>query len=369
MELFLGTKDFRHDSLPSVGVLVVNLGTPDAPTAKALRPYLQQFLWDARVIEIWRPLWWLLLQTTVLPSRPKESAKLYEKIWTRDGSPLLTISRKQTAALAVELRQRIGNPIAVELGMRYGSPSIESGLQKLKEQGATRILILPLYPQYSGASSGSVFDAVAKHLMKWRWVPELRTVMQFHDHPGYIASLAANIKESWERDGRSEKLVMSFHGIPTRYCVNGDPYYCHCHKTARLLAKELQISDKEYLMTFQSQFGKEAWLGPKTDQSLQKIAASGISSVDVVCPGFITDCLETLEEIGQQYQEVFHHAGGKTYRFIPGINDRADFISAFADLAQENLSGWVTSRSEWDQEQKLNQAAESQRLAKVANLR
>jgi ferrochelatase len=358
-DFYEGRKDYVHGSSSSVGILLTNLGTPDEPTPSALRRYLKQFLSDARVIELPRLKWSLILNLFVLPFRPKRVSHDYQSIWTEEGSPLLVITRSQAKNLEERLSQVIGSPLAVEVGMRYGNPSIESALQKLRDQGADRILVVPMYGQYSSATSGSTFDCLADELKRWRWIPSLRTIMQFHDHPLYIDSLAKSIRDFWEKNGKSEKLLMSFHGIPQRYHTNGDPYPCHCFKTARLVAEQLELKEEEYIVSFQSLFGKEEWVKPYTDETLKSLAKGGVSSVDVICPGFLADCLETIEEIEVENKENFIEAGGKEYRYIPALNDREDFMDALSHIVLEHLGGWYQSVGEWSEEKTANECRAS----------
>jgi ferrochelatase len=346
--LFPGDPHFQHGEVPAVGILVANLGTPDAPTRPALRRYLKEFLSDPRVIELSRPFWWLILNGIILNTRPREVAKLYHEIWTEEGSPLLAITRKQAHALEATLRREVGSPLHTAVGMRYGNPSIASALRELRKKGCRRILVLPMYPQYAAATTASTFDAVTAELQTWRWVPELRTIHTYHDHPGYTAALAASIREVWERDGEPEKLVFSFHGIPQRYFDDGDPYHCLCHKSARLTAEALGLPQERYVVSFQSLFGKEEWIKPYTDVTIRALGKSGVKRLDVICPGFAADCLETLEEIDGQNREFFLESGGEKFRYIPALNDRTDHIEALAALTLEHLQGWVTPASEWD---------------------
>jgi ferrochelatase len=343
---YFGQPDFQHTEIPAVGVLLSNLGTPDAPDTPALRRYLREFLLDPRVIEMSRPLWWLILHLFILPFRPKKSAALYKKVWTPEGSPLLTISQRQAAAIEKALRAEIGTPVHVALGMRYGNPSVRSALRELAEKGCRRILVLPLYPQYAAVTSGSTFDGVAAELRAWRWVPELRILQHYHDEPGYIRALAATLREAWADGSQPDKLLFSFHGIPQRYFEAGDPYFCHCHKTARLVTEELGLPRDRYEISFQSLFGKEEWLKPYTDKTMQAMARAGVRSLDVICPGFSADCLETIEEIDEQNREIFLHAGGERYRYIPALNDRPDHVRFLTGLVIRNLHGWVGKDAE-----------------------
>jgi ferrochelatase len=345
---YFGQPEFQHGEIPAVGVLLANLGTPDAPTAPALRRYLREFLLDPRVIEMNRALWWTILHLAILPTRPKVSAKLYQKVWTEEGSPLLFITRRQAAAVATVLEREVGTPLHVAVGMRYGNPSIRSALRELADKGCRRILVLPLYPQYAAVTTGSTFDAVAAELSTWRWVPEVRTVHHYHDVPAYTDALAASIREAWAAGGQAEKLLFSFHGIPQRYFDAGDPYFCNCHKTARLAAERLGLARDRWQVSFQSLFGREEWLKPYSEQTIKAMARSGVRSLDVVCPGFSADCLETLEEIDGENREFFLHAGGEAYRYIPALNDRQDHVRVLADVVLANLAGWIVPADEWN---------------------
>jgi protoporphyrin/coproporphyrin ferrochelatase len=333
---------YRHGSGARVGVLLVNLGTPDAPTPAALRRYLAEFLSDPRVVEIPKLPWWLILHGVILRVRPAKSALKYASVWTPEGSPLAVWTAKQAKLLAGYLGQA-GHAVRVRDAMRYGQPSIAAGLDALRSEGATRVLVLPLYPQYSAATSASVFDAVADWGRRARWLPELRFVQQYHDDAGYIGALAAQVTAHWQREGRGRMLVMSFHGVPERTLRLGDPYHCHCHKTARMLAERLGLRNDGYRVTFQSRFGKAQWLQPYTEPTLQQLARDGIDSVDVVCPGFVADCLETLEEIDQEAREAFIAAGGKQFHYIACLNDRHEWIAALRDIALRHMQGWDTS--------------------------
>jgi len=332
--------NFSHSESPTLGILLVNLGTPDAPTTPALRRYLREFLWDPRVVDMPRLLWWCILQVILL-IRPAKSAQAYQKIWDeKEGSPLLAISRRQTSALRAAIKEKFDIPVVVELGMRYGNPSIASALQKLHEARAQRILVLPLYPQYSSSTSASTFDAVAAAVKSWRWVPELRFVNQYHDNAGYIDALTKSIQDAWSHRDKPEKLLFSFHGTPKRFLLTGDPYYCQCQKTARLVAEKLQLKEDEWQLTFQSIFGREEWLMPYTIETLREFGKQGGDSVDVVCPGFSADCLETLEEIEEENRHAYLEAGGKQYHYIPALNDRADHIQALLNIIKQHSQGW-----------------------------
>lgn len=358
---YYGRPDFQHGSPDAVGILFANLGTPDAPTTPALRRYLREFLLDPRVIELPRITWWLILHLFILPRRPKQSAKLYRQVWTPEGSPLLLMVRRQAEGVAEILGRELGPNVHTAVGMRYGNPSIGSALRELAEKGCRRILVLPLYPQYAAATSASTFDAVAQELQTWRWVPELRVIQHYHDDPAYAAALAASIREAWKEGGPAEKLLFSFHGIPRRYFESGDPYFCHCHKTARLVAEALELPADRWLVSFQSLFGKEEWIKPYTDKTVEGLARSGVRSLDVVCPGFSADCLETLEEIDGLNREIFLHHGGERFRYVPALNDRPDHLRMLAGLVRSNLAGWIVPE-DWTKREATRTRAEAMKL-------
>jgi ferrochelatase len=347
---------YTHDQPERTAVLLVNLGSPDAPTPAALRRYLAEFLSDPRVVEIPRLLWWLILHGVVLRTRPRQSAAKYASIWTRDGSPLLTWSQRQAKRLLGELGQR-GHPVLVRCAMRYGQPSIGSALDTLRAEGATRILVLPLYPQYAAATTASVFDAVSSWAARARRLPEFRFVNQYHDDPGYIAALANSVQAHWRANGRGERLLMSFHGLPARTLALGDPYHCHCHKTARLLAERLGLRDGEWIVSFQSRLGRAKWLEPYTEPTVRRLAADGVKRLDAICPGFAADNLETLEEIAIEARDAFLVAGGQEFRFIPCLNDRDDWIRALGDLTLQHLQGWPLQPAEAPELQRQQQRA------------
>ena len=327
-----------------VGVLLVNLGTPDAPEPLALRRYLKQFLWDRRVIEPPPPrwLWWLILNGIILNTRPKRSARLYHNIWMQNGSPLLLNSQCLAAGVQAALAAQFPPaPPVVELGMSYGSPPIPQALAALAARGCGRVVVLPLYPQYSATTVGSAFDAVADALKRVRWVPELRFITHYHDDPAYIRALAASVRAHWDAEGKPERLMVSFHGIPLRYVTAGDPYKAQCLVTANLLWQELGLPKSERYVCFQSQFGKEPWLEPYTERTLRAWAVAGVKRVDTICPGFSVDCLETLEEMNITNREIFEHAGGKHYRYIPSLNGSAAHVAVIEGVIQRNLDGWV----------------------------
>ncbi|MFQ5345306.1 MAG: ferrochelatase [Mariprofundus sp.] len=336
---FSAQQSFDHDQPATTGVLLTNLGTPEAPTASALRAYLKEFLWDPRVVEQPRWLWWLILHGVILNIRPARSAKAYQTVWTDDGSPLLAIGKKQCAALQETLHTKAGDFIHVELAMRYGKPSIEAGLEALREKNCRTIIILPLYPQYSATTTASIFDAVADVLKTWRRVPALHMVDAYHQHPAYIAALADSVRAHWQQHGQSERLLMSFHGIPERYFKAGDPYPCHCRKTASLLREALGLDEGRAAISFQSRFGREPWIQPYTDATLKAWGKEGVKSVDVICPGFAADCLETLEEVGCENRDYFLNSGGKQYHYIPALNDSETHIRALSQIALEQVPG------------------------------
>lgn len=339
---------FSHGAPPkataTTAILLCNLGTPDAPTASALRRYLGEFLSDSRVVEIPKPIWWLILHGIILRTRPKKSAAKYASIWLPEGSPLKVWTAKQASLLRGHLGQR-GHSVEVRYAMRYGNPSIGSQLDQLKADGVTRVLILPAYPQYSGTTTASVFDAVYSWAAKVRRIPEFRFINHYHDDDGYITALAKNIRAHWQQNGQAEQLVMSFHGVPERTLALGDPYHCECHKTGRLLAEKLGLRKEHYQITFQSRFGKAKWLQPYTEPTLTSLGKSGVKSVDVVCPGFTGDCLETLEEISLEARRAFMQAGGKTFNYIPCLNDSPHWLAAMSELCIQHLGGWPTTEA------------------------
>jgi len=337
MTRYTGHQQFRHDNEGVTGVLIANLGTPDAPDRKSVRRYLKQFLSDPRVVEFPRPLWWLILNGLILNIRPSRSAGAYRKVWTESGSPLMDISVKQVAGIRSILREGFGDRVQVEVGMRYGNPSIASALAKLSTSAIRELVVLPLYPQYSGSTVGSVFDEMADRLKQWRWVPGIRFINAYHDHPGYIEALANSVLRFWREQKRADHLVMSFHGVPKQYLLNGDPYYCQCHKTARLLARQLALSDAQWSLVFQSRMGRQEWLQPYCDEELKKFPARNIRDIEIICPGFSADCLETLEEINMQYRRLFLESGGQRFNYIPCLNDGREHLEFLAGLIQEQV--------------------------------
>ena len=332
---------FTHAPPARCAVLYCNLGTPDAPTAAALRRYLAEFLSDPRVVELPRVPWWLLLHGVILRRRPASSAAKYARIWTPEGSPLRLWTDRQALLLQGWLAQRT-HPVPVRAAMRYGSGAIAEQLDALTAQGATRILVLPAYPQYSATTTASVFDAVYAWAARTRHVPELRFVNDYHDAPEYIEALVKHIRREWQTHGRGDKLVMSFHGIPQRSVQRGDPYHAQCLATARLLARRLGLAKDDYLVSFQSRLGRARWLEPYTAPTLVELARSGVARVDVVCPGFTSDCLETLEEIAIEGRAAFLGAGGKELHYIGCLNDQPEWIGALCTLALQHMQGWPT---------------------------
>jgi len=347
---------FRHGEPPRTAILVVNLGTPDEPTAPALRRYLREFLSDPRVVEIPRLVWWPILHGIILRTRPARSAAKYATVWTPEGSPLAVWTRRQADALGATLAAA-GHGVIVRHAMRYGSPSVASVMDALRAEGATRVLVLPLYPQYAAATTASVADAVMQWAQGARRQPELRFVGEYHDDAGYIEALALRLQAHWAEHGRADKLVLSFHGVPERSLLMGDPYHCQCHVTARLLAQRLGLAREQMVVTFQSRFGKAKWLEPYTEPTLRSLAAQGVKSVDVMCPGFVADCLETLEEIAQEAHEAFIESGGERFAYVPCLNDEPRFIDALSALALRHLQGWPTRPAPAAERQALRERA------------
>jgi ferrochelatase len=333
---------FSHGQAAKTALLIVNLGTPDAATPRAVRRYLAEFLADPRVVEIPRLVWLPILHGIILRTRPAASARKYASVWMAEGSPLKVWTEKQALLLAGYLGER-GHSVLVRHAMRYGSPSVAAALDALRAAGAERILVLPLYPQYAAATTASVGDAVAAWMPKRRNLPELRFVKHFHDDPGYIGALARRVNDHWMTHGRPDRLVLSFHGLPQRSLALGDPYHCECLKTGRLLTERLKLHADNVVVTFQSRFGKAEWLKPYTEPTLVALAKEGVARVDVFCPGFVADCLETLEEIDQEARAAFLAAGGKEFGYIPCLNDQHEAIAALASIAVAHMAGWPTA--------------------------
>ncbi|MCG8466422.1 MAG: ferrochelatase [Xanthomonadales bacterium] len=332
-----GAADYSHAKNDRIGVLFVNLGTPDAPQKPELKRYLKEFLSDPRIVEAPRWLWFLLLRLVILPTRSGKSAEAYREVWTERGSPL--------AYLSEDLSQAVGERLAdvnveVALAMRYGQPSVASVLDKMAEKQVRRLLVVPMYPQYSATTTASIFDAVTSHLQTRRWIPEVRFINEYFHTDAWVKAMAAHIAEHRAQLPQAERLLMSFHGIPRRYFLNGDPYYCQCQASARLIAAELGLGEDDYAVTFQSRFGKEEWLQPYTDKTLESWGKQGMKRVQVVCPGFAVDCLETLEEIAGENREIFQEAGGGELDYIPALNAEAAHADAMAEIIRPHLNGW-----------------------------
>jgi ferrochelatase len=332
---------YSHGQAARTAVLYCNLGTPDEPTPKAVRRYLAEFLSDHRVVEIPRLIWMLILHGIILRFRPAKSAAKYASIWKPEGSPLKLWTEKQSKLLQGWLGQR-NHAVKVRYAMRYGSTSIASQLDALKAEGVTRVLVVPAYPQYSGTTTASLFDAVYTWGQHIRALPELRFVNHYHDDPAYIAALANSVQRYWKEHGRPDQLVMSFHGVPARTLELGDPYHCECMKTARLLASKLGLAKDQFKVTFQSRLGRAKWLEPYTEPSLIAMGRAGIKRVDVICPGFTSDCLETLEEISMEARAAFLLAGGKAFHYIPCLNDDPEWITALCQISERHMGGWDT---------------------------
>lgn len=355
--------EYKHGDQLKVGILLANLGTPDAPTPKALRPYLKQFLMDRRVVEIPSLIWWLILNCIILVIRPKQSAGKYAQVWMKEGSPLLVHAERQTQLLRSYLTQKVKSPVVVELGMSYGNPSIQSAIEKLKAQHCNKILVFPLYPQYAASSTAASLDAVWKTLLKMRNVPAIRTIKHYHDHPAYIQALAAHVNQFWQANGRPRKLIMSFHGVPKLHLMKGDMYHCECHKTGGLLAEALGLDKDQYQVAFQSRFGKQEWLKPYLANMLEVLGKAKTKRIDVICPGFSSDCLETLEEIAMEGKGIFQTNGGGDYNYIPALNESETWIHAMTTIALENLQGWVSAN--WSNEAAKQTAKETAENAKA----
>ncbi len=369
MNKFSQSMSFEHGKKERVAILMVQLGTPDSPEPAAVRRYLKQFLSDPRVVEIPKLIWSVILNGIILNTRPKKSAQKYRSIWTKEGSPLMVNSKAQATLLQGYLGER-GHDVIVALGMRYGNPGISQVMKQLREKNVTKLLILPMYPQYASATTATGMDEIFRELADWRNQPELRTIRSFHKDPGYISALASQVRKHWEREqaagGRADLLMLSFHGVPERSLHLGDPYHCECYVTARLLAEKLGLEPTQIKVTFQSRFGKAKWLEPYTDATLKALPGEGKTRIDVMCPGFVSDCLETLEEIAIEGKETFLHAGGKEYRYIPCVNDAPLFIKGLADLCEQHLGAWPTRRLEPVEDRVRSEALRGQKQAAQA---
>lgn len=354
---------FKHGTQERMGVLLVNLGSPDAATPKAVRKYLAEFLSDPRVVEIPSLIWKIILYGVILWVRPKKSAEKYETIWTDNGSPLLYYSRRQAQFIERVLTKKYKGPINVALAMRYGKPDIKSELEGLKLAGVQRLLVMPLYPQYSGTTTASVFDEVTRVLQSWRWIPEVRFVNQYHDHKLYIDALVKSVNAHWAKNKHGDILVFSFHGIPQRNFQLGDPYYCQCQKTARMVAEQLELPEHRWQVVFQSRFGRTEWLKPYCTDTLAELPKLGRKSIDIICPGFASDCLETLEEIDQENREIFLGNGGQNYQYIPCLNDSSPHIQALCSVINQHTLGWAETLPNYDAGKAAVHAKESRERA------
>ncbi|HEB55576.1 MAG TPA: ferrochelatase [Gammaproteobacteria bacterium] len=343
MRKFRGNPDYDPQQQARTGILLVNLGTPDAPDARSIRRYLAEFLSDPRVIEMPRWRWKLILHGMILRFRPARIAPAYRAIWQEQGSPLLNISKQQLEKIKARVSARFDHPVEFALGMRYGKPSIAGALRKLQAANVQRLLVLPLYPQYSATTTASTFDAIAQEMMNWRWIPALRMLNQYHDHPAYIEALANSITTFWQTQPQADILLFSFHGLPKRYLLAGDPYFYQCQKTAHLLAEKLGLDENKWRISFQSRVGREEWLKPYTDKTLKALPAEGKKSVQVICPGFPTDCLETLEEINVQNREWFIEAGGERFDYIPALNASPEHIEMLGEIIEEQCGDWLVA--------------------------
>lgn len=330
----------RRDT-PRVAILLINLGTPAAPTSDAVGEYLAEFLSDPRVVELPRWLWWPVLHGYVLRTRPRRSAEAYAKIWRDDGSPLLVFSERLAESVGANISRRTGGKVATALAMTYGEPSVRAVMADLMRAGARRILLLPLFPQYSATSTGAALDSVTRVTQRLRWPPALRTINDYHADAGYLAALVGSVRAHWAEHGRGNKLLLSFHGIPAKYAAAGDPYPEQCRETARRLGDALGMADDELLVTFQSRLGRQPWLRPYTDEMVEQLARQDVETLDVLCPGFAVDCLETLEEVALRYRTVYLTNGGKQFRYIPALNACSAHATALADIAVRELAGWV----------------------------
>ena len=336
----INEKNYSHKTPQRIGVLITNLGTPEKPTPSALRAYLKQFLGDNRVIEVPRWKWNLILYCIILPFRSPASAKKYASIWSKEGSPLLKYSQEIVTKITHVFQKKNIENFVFELAMTYNKPSIIQALSQLKKKNCRKILVLPLYPQYSSTTTAPVFIQVTKTLAQWRWIPELHFINQYHDENIYIEEIASTIVSSWKKRKKPEKIIFSYHGIPLKGLLNGDPYHCQCYKTTRLICEKLQLNKNDYMTTFQSRFGKQPWLQPYTDKTLIQLAKDGIKNVDVICPGFACDCLETLEEICEENKEYFLHNGGENFHYIPCLNSTTAQINVLTQLVQKHTDSW-----------------------------
>lgn len=360
MNYYKEEPNYKHGDAPKIGIILANLGTPDAPRSKELRKYLGQFLMDRRVVEIPRFIWCWILHCIILVIRPAASAKKYQQIWTNEGSPLMVFAKRQTNLLHAKLKKKFKQPVELELAMSYGNPSMPNAIKKLKEKNCTRILLMPLYPQYAASSSASAMDSFFKVLVKTRNVPEIRTIKHYHDHPDYIEALKKSVLNFWEKNGRPTKLIMSFHGVPKKSLMQGDPYHCECHKTGRLLAESLKLKKNEYQVCFQSRFGRAEWLKPYFSDVISELGSQKTDNVHVICPGFSSDCLETLEEINMEGREIFKTHGGNKYHYIPALNDSDYWIEAMVNIINPHLNGWIDPKWSLAKEKQASEITKKQ---------
>ena len=337
---------YNHLQNPKIGVLLVNTGTPAAPTKKALRPYLKQFLWDPRIVDTPRWLWWIILNGIILNTRPKKSARAYQRIWTERGSPLAMHTEDQALALGKYFKIEWGDTLVVDWAMRYGSPSIPERLDAMHQQGVEKLLVFPLFPQFASATTASISDAVADYYKTRMWLPEIRLINNYCDNEKYINALADSIESHWQANGKADKLIFSYHGEPLRYLHKGDPYHCQCLKTTRLVAEKLNLQQDQYLTSFQSRFGPGDWLKPYTDEVLKALPSQGVKKVQILCPGFSADCLETVDEIAIENKEYFMEAGGESFDYIPALNSNAKHINVLASIIDGQLSSWSTIKNQ-----------------------
>lgn len=348
MPRYFSPPQLRHGDPPAAAIVLVNLGTPDGPDTRSVRRYLAEFLADPRIVELPRWLWRTVLHGVILRVRPARSAELYAKIWTPAGSPLATGTAELATQLQETIRTRRPGPLLVRHAMRYGGPTIRGVLRELARENVRRVLVLPLFPQYSATTTASVFDAVGRELSGWRWLPELRFVADYHAEARYIEALARSVEAHWRHQPRAPRLLLSFHGIPERYFRAGDPYFCQCQATARRLRERLGLEEDALIVAFQSQVGRARWLQPYTEQVLSELPATGVKHVQVLCPGFAVDCLETLEEIAIRNHARFLQAGGERFEYIPALNAGTDHVNALAELALRHGQGWPEFDPGWD---------------------
>lgn len=359
---FKGQKNFEHGKQSITGVLIVNLGTPDEADTPAVRCYLAEFLSDRRVVEIPYVIWKMILHGIILRVRPKKSAQAYQRVWSEQGSPLMAGSAGLTQRINDRIQTVFGDKVQTVLAMRYGNPSIKQGLEQLRDSGADRIIVLPLYPQYSGATTGTVAEEVFRQLMSWRWIPELHMLGAYHDDPGYIKAIAASVQDNWSKNGKGDKLLISFHGMPKATLINGDPYFCQSHKTARLIADELNLDEDEWELAFQSRFGAAEWLKPYAAERWVALPKEGVKHLTVVCPGFSIDCLETIDEIAFEGREDFISAGGERFDYVPCLNDSSDHVDFMTERLQKLLTV-VQGEEQVDLELDAQKLEESRKFA------